>query len=474
MRHFPIYLDTEGQTVVVSGAGETAVAKLRLILKTQATVRVYGADPAQQVLQWAGEGKVSFSGRALEAADVTGARLLYCANDDEVEDARVAALGHGAGVLVNVVDNLDASQFITPAIVDRDPVTIAIGTEGAAPVLARRIKADLEARLDASLGTLARIGKAFRTKAESLPHGRPRREFWQRYYDSTGAEALAHGGEPAVRVALDAMLWEHMSGARKRKSGYVWLVGAGPGDPDLLTVKAQRVLREADVVIHDRLVSPQVLDLARREAVFVEVGKIPGGESWKQDDINALMVEHAASGAHVVRLKSGDPTIYGRLDEEMDALDEAGIGFEVVSGITSAIAGAARIRSSLTKRKRNSEFRFLTGQDVAGFAEHDWRALARPGSVAAIYMGVRASRFVQARLLMHGADAATPVTVIEQVSRAEEKTVATNLGNLETATAEAGIRGPAIIFIGLEPREAAARIAPEAVAVEPVQEAAYS
>ena len=207
-------------------------------------------------------------------------------------------------------------------------------------------------------------------------------------------------------------------------------------------------------MIHDRLVAPEVLELARREALLIDVGKNPDGPSWRQDDINALMVEHAAGGAHVARLKSGDPAIYGRLDEEMDALDAAGIAFEIIPGITAATAAAASIRTSLTKRRRNSSLRILTGQDIGGFAEQDWRALAEPGATASIYMGIRAARFLQGRLMIHGTHPETPMTVVENVSRANEKIVASTLATLPEAIKQAGIRGPAIIFLGLSPRDA--------------------
>jgi len=453
MRHFPIFLDLSGRHVAVSGAGECAVSKLRLLLKTNASIAVFGPSPAPQVLAWAAEGRIAFTGRPIRQGDAAGAALLYAANEDEAEDARAAAIGRQAGALVNVVDNLDASQFITPAIVDRDPVTVAIGTEGAAPVLARRIKADLEERLPASLGLLARIGQAFRDRAAIIPMGRGRRDFWSRYYSGEGDAALKAGGEAAVRATLEDLLTDAIE--TRPRDGHVALIGAGPGDPDLLTVKARRLIHEADVVLHDRLVPQPILELARREAIIVETGKTGYGPSWSQDDINALMIEHAEDGAQVVRLKSGDPGIFGRLDEELDALEGAGVAFEVVPGITAAAAAAASAGISLTKRGRNSSVRFLTGRDTEGFAEHDWRDLAKPGSGAAIYMGVKAASFLRGRLMMHGADADTPVTVVENASRADQKTVATTLLELPEALADAGIAGPAVLLYGMAPRQAA-------------------
>ena len=450
MQHFPVFLDLAGQRVVLSGGGDAALAKLRLLMKTGAALEVYSPDPAPEIAGWAAEGRLSLHRRRLAPGDVSGARLFYAADEDDAEDARSAACARAEGALVNVVDNLAASQFITPAIVDRDPVTVAIGTEGAAPVLARAIKADLEAKLSPVLGHLARIGKAFRDRAERLAPGRPRRDFWSDWYFRAGPRALAAGadGETALAALLDTHL------AHATRPGHVALVGAGPGDPDLLTLKARKALHEADVVIHDRLVAPEILELARREARIVAAGKEGFGPAWAQEDINALMVAEARAGAQVVRLKSGDPGIFGRLDDEAEALDAAGIGWSIVPGITAASAAVAGLGQSLTRRGRNADLRLLTGHDVKGFAEQDWRALARPGAVAAVYMGKRAARFLQGRLLMHGADPATPVTVVENASRPEARDLATTLAALPADLAAAALEGPAVILLGLAPRRA--------------------
>lgn len=450
MRHFPIFLDLDGERVVVSGAGDVAAAKLRLLLKTNAAISVFGDAPSGIVEAWAADGLIDLRRRSVEEDDCIGARLVYATNGEAEADARAAEYGRRANALVNVVDKLDDCDFITPAIVDRDPVTVAIGTEGAAPVLARRIKADLEARLSAGLGTLAAIARGYRLKVGETLSARARRDMWSRYFDGEGQRALDDGGTAAARRLLEGLIRDHEG--KSGQAGHVSIIGAGPGDPELLTLKARRVLDQADVVIHDRLVPAAILELARREATIIEVGKRPDGKSWKQRDINTLMVAYASGGASVVRLKSGDPAVFGRLDEEMDALDEAGIAFDIVPGITSAIAAAAEIKVSLTRRGRNSALRILTGHDVDGFAEQDWRNLSHPGTVAAIYMGVRAARFVQGRLMLHGAVPETPITVIENVSREGQKTVSATLGTLVHEIETAGVSGPAIIFVGLAPR----------------------
>ncbi|GGO52800.1 uroporphyrinogen-III C-methyltransferase [Roseovarius pacificus] len=452
MKHFPIFLSVEGQRIVLSGGGEAALAKLRLLLKTEADLVVFAPSPAPEIETWATEGRLTLHRRALAVGDTRNTALFYAADEDAIEDARTASIAHAEGALVNIVDNLEDSQFITPAIVDRDPVTVAIGTEGAAPVLARAIKADLEAKLPATLGALARIGKAFRKMADILPMGRVRRDFWADYYFNEGPRALDRGGEAEVNKALQALVEKHEKA--EQLPGHVAFVGAGPGDPELLTLKARKALDAADVVIHDRLVAPEILELARREATLIDAGKQGFGPSMDQDEINRLIVSHAAQGAQVVRLKGGDPTVFGRLDEEIDAVEAADIDWHIVPGITAASASVAAIGQSLTRRGRNSSIRFLTGHDVKGFADHDWQALARPGEVAAIYMGKKSARFIQGRLIMHGADRATPVTVIENASRPDQRTLATTLEKLPLDLAEARLNGPALTFYGLAPRAA--------------------
>ena len=449
MQHFPVFLDLDTASVIVAGGGEAALAKLRLLLKTRARITIFADTAHPEIAALAAEGRIALVARPMARGDAQGARLVYGAAEDATEDARVAGIARAEGALVNIVDDLHGSDFITPAIVDRDPVVVAIGTEGAAPVLARNLKAELEERLPASLGLLARVGKAFRQAAEALPMGRRRRDFWAEYYDATGPQALARGGEAALIPALDTTLERHLQAAPR--PGRVDLVGAGPGDPELLTLRARRLLDQADVVIHDRLVPGAILELARREAVLVGVGKEGFGPSTPQDEINRLLIEHARTGAQVVRLKGGDPSVFGRLDEETEALDAAGIDWAVVPGITAASAAAAAIGQSLTRRGRNASARLVTGHDMRGYAEQDWQALARPGAVAAIYMGKRAARFIQGRLMMHGAALDTPVAVIENAARPEQRILPATLATLPQAVA--GLEGPAVLLLGLAPHD---------------------
>lgn len=453
MQHFPIFLNVTSRRIVLSGGGDAAMAKLRLLMKTEGKINIYAADAAPEIHAWAAEGKLSLTLRPMGRGDAICAALFYGANEDTAEDARTAAIAAAEGALVNIVDNLADSQFITPAIVDRDPVTIAIGTEGAAPVLARAIKADIEAKLPATLGTLARIGKTFRHAVDVLPFGAKRRNFWSDFYFNAGPSAVNQQGEQGVLPALETLLDKHVMTAAAE--GHVDLVGAGPGDPDLLTLKARKAIDKADVIIHDRLVTGEILELARREAVIIDAGKEGFGKSMAQSDIDTLIVEHAQNGHHVVRLKAGDPTVFGRLDEEIEAVTAAGISYQIIPGITTASAAAANIGQSLTKRGRNSAVRLITGHDTKGYADHDWKALAATGEVAAIYMGKKSARFIQGRLLMHGADPSTPVTIMENVSRADQRTIACTLGTLEPTMSASKLTGPALTFLGLAPRDAA-------------------
>ena len=450
MRYYPLFVDLQQQRVVFSGGGANATAKIRLLLKTEANIHVFSEAPDDAVIAWAEEGLIHLARRPVQKEDVINARLVFGANDDPAEDRRAAELGRAAGALTNIVDNLHESEFLTPAIVDRDPVTIAIGTEGTAPVLARKIKSEIEEMLPVSTGLLARIAEGFRSRAAMLNSPAKRREFWSRFFFSVGPKAFNTNGEAGIRGSLEDLF--HEIAGQAEKEGRIAFVGAGPGDPELLTLKARRALHQADVVLYDQLVPAEILELARREALLINVGKKGFGKAWTQDAINGLLIAHAKSGAQIVRLKSGDPAVYGRLDEELDAVIAAGIEWEIVPGITAASAAASDAGISLTRRGRNSSIRFLTGHDVDGFAEQEWKNLSKPGATAAIYMGLRASGYISGRLLMHGASPDTPVTLVSNASRSDNKVITTTLADLPTVIAAAELPAPAILLLGIRAR----------------------
>ena len=298
------------------------------------------------------------------------------------------------------------------------------------------------------MGKLAKIGQAFRPQADALPFGRARRDFWSAFYFGSDPTAYDASGPEGAQAALNELL--QVFTQHSPKQGHVDFVGAGPGDPTLLTHKARLLLDEADVVLYDRLVDPRILELARREALVIEVGKTGFGPSMAQNEINQLIIDHVGRGVQVVRLKSGDPSVFGRLDEELEAIAAHDISYSIVPGITAASAAAANLGRSLTQRDRNSGVRLITCHDMAGFADQDWRSMAAPDTVVAIYMGKKAARFIQGRLMMHGADAETPITVVENVSRADQRTISTQLKHLPQAVRN--LDGPAVLLYGVIPR----------------------
>lgn len=445
MDFLPIFVATKDRKIVVVGQGQMADAKCRGVLKTAANVIVFADTPSAEAQGWAEQGLIDLRSGLPSAQDFEGATLFYAAHaDDSINDA-LADVARSAGAIVNVLDRTDACDFITPAIVDRDPVVVAIGTEGSAPVLARQIKADVEAMLPSELGRFARLANAFRSKVRALPEGLPRRNFWKAFFKPERIQTA--GSDEAIKASLEALLSQHLKA--EPEAGSVAFVGAGPGDPELLTLKARRHIHEAEVIIYDRLVGKGVLELARREAKFIDVGKKGFGAQVTQDKINEHLVREALAGWKVVRLKGGDPSVFGRLDEELAALAEAGIDSTVVPGITSAAAGAASLKQSLTRRDRNSSITFMTAHDAKGYAEHDWRQLVRSGQALAIYMGRKSATFLQGRLLMAGADSDLVITCVENISRPEERRFTSTLSAFAQRLDDDNWNGPLIIFVGI-------------------------
>lgn len=461
MKHFPLYLKVTDKRICLIGNDDDAVAKARLVAKSEAEIEIYSPMPEKGLAHYLAENgdSVTHYRRAFGHDDMTDSArpaiaFVYLTDADE----DVMALLQAAHIPYCVIDNLAQSSFITPAIIDRAPVVIAVGTEGTAPVLARRLKKDLEDRLPQSFGSLARVAGTLRDKISAVLSPLERRHFWSRYFDAAHDKMTDKG----AHAHADALLKEMANGQNKgaKNTPFVWFVSAGPGCPDLLTMQARRILHEADVILHDRLVPPPILELCRREAEVIEVGKSGFGPSWRQDDINALLAQKAKAGLSVVRLKSGDAGVFGRLDEEIASLDEKQIGFKIAPGLTSATAGAASMGASLTKRGRNTGYRMITGHDVNGYADHDWREMAKAlrqnSMTASVYMSVRAAPYLAGRLLMHGAPHALPVTVAENISRDKEGWLVTTLGTLAQDIKRAEISGPAIIYLGLVPHQARA------------------
>lgn len=445
MRYFPVFLDLAGRDVLVVGGGENAVRKVRLLTRTPAHLTVLARSFAPELVALAAQGRIHRIERLFHSADVAGKALVFAATGIAETDARIAEAARAAGVPVNVVDGPDHSSFIMPAIVDRDPVTVAIGTEGTSPVLAREIKARLEAMLPVRYGAIAHAAGRLRERIEhAIADLAVRRKFWESLLRGPFRRAALAGDEAAAEAAVARALSDFDTPPR----GRVVLIGCGPGDAELLTLKAQQALQEADVLVIDRLVGADVLELARRDAERIDVGKLPGGPSASQDEINRILVREAGAGKIVARLKGGDAFVFGRAADEMAALQAAGIEVEVVPGVTAALACAARIGLPVTLRGEVRQFTVLTGAAAEGDAEHDWAALARPGAAFAIYMGLAAAPRIAERLLAAGADPATPVVVVENGTRAEERAIDGRLSDLDAIAAR--LRGPTIIFVGLD------------------------
>jgi len=447
MQSFPIFLTLQDRQVLVVGGGEAAASKIELLLAAGARVNLIADTVVGEIAQQIADARILWAGRAFEEHDLDDMSLVIVAADDEALQTHVSQAARRRCLPVNVVDRPTLSSFTMPAIVDRAPVTIAISTGGAAPALARRLRAEIERALPATIGRLARFADIFREQVRrTLERPRDRRRFWDRVFAGRIGELALAGDEIAARRELIRLL----DSARSETTsvGMVHLVGAGPGDPDLLTMKAHRLLQQADVIVYDRLVSPEVLGLARRDAERLYVGKRRGDHRLTQDEINERLIALARAGNSVVRLKGGDPLVFGRGGEEIEALVQAGIPIEVVPGITAALGCAASAAIPLTHRDHAQACLFVAGQRHDGTVALDWPMLARPRQTVVIYMGAENLPIIAARLMEHGLPGATPVALIENGTTAHERRVVGTLASIERQAAHAGLRGPTLCMIG--------------------------
>ena len=446
MNYFPVFFDLTRQKVLIVGGGEVALRKVSLLERTGASISVVAPEIAPELLQRAAAGSLTLAIREFVPADLDGARLVIVATSRRAVNRWIANLSEARDIPVNVVDDREASRFIVPAIIDRDPVLVAISTGGASPVLARRLRERLEALLPRRIGALAGWLQALRAGARrKLRDTDERRRFFEAIVDGPAARRFIEGdAQGAQRIAQQLLT---RTAAAPRAAGEVILVGAGPGDPELLTLKALRALQDADVILHDRLVSAEVLDLARRDAARICVGKAAGSVGSTQEEINALMIEQAKQGRRVVRLKGGDPFVFGRGGEELQALAAAQINFSVVPGITAALGAAAYAGIPLTHRDHAHSVSFVTGHAQDG-AEPDWRALTNPGTTAVFYMGLARLERIVAKLMEHGAPGTRPAALIAQASTARQRVIAGTLATLGDLAARAGIESPALLVVG--------------------------
>lgn len=441
---FPVFMKVEGEVVVIVGDGEEALAKARLLGQSSAALRIVAPDASQDLLDWISANHAAHISHVYARAHLVGATLVFAASGDEELDRRVVEDARALGISVNAVDRPELCDFFTPALVNRAPVAIAIGTEGAGPVLAQMIRARIDRMLSPSLGTLASLAVGFRDAAERrLPEGLPRRRFWREFFEGAPARAVAGGDVSRAHAAASAML-----GNPERNFGHVALVGAGPGAEDLLTLRAQRLLMEADVILHDALVPEAVVAMGRRDAERIAVGKRKGCHSKSQSEINALLVELGREGKRVVRLKSGDPLVFGRAGEEMAALREAGVSYEVVPGVTAAFAAAADFELPLTLRGVTSSMVFTTGHDLKGGSLPDWAKLAISGATVAVYMGRSVAAEVAGRLIAAGLSPDTAVAVVENASLQGCRRFHGTLADLPALEERHDLTGPVMTIIG--------------------------
>ena len=453
MEFFPAFLDLRDKPCLVVGGGSLAVAKARLLLAAKARVTVVGISNAHDVDQLTSLGLVVLR-REFQASDVEGCAAVISATSDSAIDRRVSQVAREAGVPVNVVDNPKLSTFVVPAIVDRDPIVIGITSSGAAPLLARRVRTQIEAMLPARLGGLARFAGQFRGAVKAVvADARLRRQFWDRFFNGPLAQKVL-GGDRSSREAMLALI---NRGHADHLSGSVAIVGAGPGDPDLLTLKALRALQSADVIVYDRLVGDRILDFARRDAERIIVGKAKDNHTLSQDDINALLAEKALAGSQVVRLKGGDPFVFGRGGEERDYLAARGIEVTVVPGITAATAAAAAASVPLTHRDTAQAVTFVTGHQRRGAPDIDWAALARLDHTIVVYMGLANAQRISDQLVRNGMAPATPVAIIENATLPAEKILSGTAATFPMIAGQHGLIGPALIIIGEVAASAAAR-----------------
>jgi uroporphyrin-III C-methyltransferase/precorrin-2 dehydrogenase/sirohydrochlorin ferrochelatase len=440
--YFPVFLRLQDQPVLLIGGGEVAARKLMLLQRAGARVRIVAETMHADVRACIDAGDAERIGTRFSPEQVAAHRLVVAATDDPALNAQVADTARAAGIPVNVVDDVALSTFIVPAIVDRSPLLVAISSGGAAPVLVRRLRERIESMLPAALGRLAVFMQGARQRVKVRGTASPRR-VWEDFVDGPGAEAVLRGDGAAAMAALA----DALSGTSR--AGEVYLVGGGPGDPDLLTFRALRLMQQCDVVLYDRLVSPGVMELVRRDAERIFVGKARNQHTVPQNEINEELVRQARAGKRVLRLKGGDPFIFGRGGEEIETLMANGIPFQVVPGVTAASGCAAYAGIPLTHRDYAQACIFVTGHARKdGVLELHWDQLARRGQTVVFYMGLQTLPQICAALIRHGLPPGWPAAVIEDGTTARQRVITGTLDTLPGQIADAGITGPSLLIVG--------------------------
>ncbi|KRA54733.1 sirohydrochlorin ferrochelatase [Pseudoxanthomonas sp. Root65] len=443
---FPLFADLQGRRVLVVGGGPVAERKTEALLHAGARPRVGAPDLTPRLRTWHEQGRIDWIAGRFDVAWLADAWLVVAATDDGHVNQAVAAAAEARQLFANVVDDAELSTFHVPAIVERGPLQVAISSGGGAPMLARHLRRQLETLLDDSWASLAHLFTRQRQRIrQRFPQPAERRRFFEKLLAGPLPRLFRQQLHVQAEQHFQAMLDEHATVVR---SGSVAVVGAGPGDAGLLTLNALRAMNEADVVLHDRLVSEDVLRLGRRDATYIEVGKSASGHSTRQDDIHALMLEHARAGHRVVRLKGGDPFVFGRGGEELEFLRAHGIPYEVVPGITAAVACAAYAGIPLTHRDHAQSLKLVTAHCKDSFDTLDWQALAQERQTLAVYMGVAGLEGLRDRLLQHGRAPSTPFALVENGSRRDQRVIGGTLADLAETARFHQVRSPALLILG--------------------------
>ncbi|MEI8604760.1 siroheme synthase CysG [Pseudoalteromonas sp. B160] len=444
MQYLPIFTKLDNKPVLVVGGGEVALRKCRAFLKARADVTLVAPWFCDELKEHAQNNDVTLIDAFFDESHLDGKMLVIAATDNDDVNNSVFELANARNVFVNVVDDQPKCTFIFPSIVDRDPITIAISSAGTAPVLARRLREKLETLIPQHIGPLASLVGSFRDKVKQrFTSFADRRQFWEGVFDSSVVSKVQTGDTAAASVQLEQLLDTKLD-----PEGEVYVIGAGPGDPELLTLKALQLMQQADVVVYDFLVSDEIMELVRRDADLICVGKRLGDHSVVQEDTNQMLVDLAKQGKKVCRIKGGDPFIYGRGGEEVQVLAANNVNYQIVPGITAAAGCSAYAGIPLTHRDHAQAIQFVTGHCKKDGQELDWQSLAKPNQTLAIYMGVIKSPHIQAQLLKHGRGADTPVAIIENGTRKNQRVVTGKLGELADLIERHSIISPALLIIG--------------------------
>jgi uroporphyrin-III C-methyltransferase/precorrin-2 dehydrogenase/sirohydrochlorin ferrochelatase len=445
--YYPAFLDLHDRSCLLVGGGSVAARKADLLLAAGARLTVIAPELGAKLRQYLETGRITYRGGRFVPEDVNGHWLIVNASGDAAVSRVVYEAANDAGVFCNSVDDRARCSYVSPAIIDRSPVVVAVSSGGAAPLLARRIRAQIEAILPARLGQLAALAAEWRDRVKKrIGDLLGRRRFWEQVFDGVVSDDVLAGRPQSARRNIAGLL--DSAPRLPNRQGEAWLVGAGPGDSGLLTLRALQLMQQADVVVHDRLVSEEVLALARRDAELISVAKTPGCRSTTQEDINDLLIRLVREGKRVCRLKGGDPFIFGRGGEEAGALAEAGLRYQVVPGITAAAGCAAYSGIPLTHRDMAQSVVLLTAHGKNSVDRLDWPSLARDRQTLALYMAVRRFPDIQHKLLEYGRSPDTPIAIIENGTSDKQRVIRGGLGDLTGLADQHDIVAPALLIVG--------------------------